>query len=364
MIQQPGSPGSKKLQRSLFSAISKLCRAPFLEFSAVEFLARLTVHIPNRYQHYRRYAGIYASATRRHLGLGSFCRRSRGKSKPRAWRPNLGPVRPGIGRFGLLVAFSCRRRGACPSCGAKYRVETAAHLVDAVLPRVPYRQWVLSLPKRLRYYAGHDSRHGAALLRIFLRAVETEIRRSTTDVPMDLPTPARMAAVSFFHRCGASLNEYLHFHSLISDGLFSLPVEASPESPPSFHPARPIEEKEIDRLTETLRRRMLRYATRKNLLDPEETQNMETWQGHGGFSLYASHPIAAEDRSALERVARYCARPPFAENRLRLLDDGRVLYEARARKGLARETLLLPPLLFLDRIAKVIPPPRVHRHIY
>ena len=29
--------------------------------------------------------------------------------------------------------------------------ERAARLVDGVLPRVPVRQWVLSLPYRLRY---------------------------------------------------------------------------------------------------------------------------------------------------------------------------------------------------------------------
>ena len=35
-----------------------------------------------------------------------------------------------------LVAFSCKRRGFCPSCGARRMVETAAHLVDNVLPAV------------------------------------------------------------------------------------------------------------------------------------------------------------------------------------------------------------------------------------
>jgi ribosomal protein S27E len=30
-----------------------------------------------------------------------------------------------------LVAFSCKRRGFCPSCGAKRLVESAALLVDA-----------------------------------------------------------------------------------------------------------------------------------------------------------------------------------------------------------------------------------------
>ena len=50
-----------------------------------------------------------------------------------------------------LVAFSCKRRGFCPSCGARRMAETAALLVDGVLPQQPVRQWVLSLPFALRY---------------------------------------------------------------------------------------------------------------------------------------------------------------------------------------------------------------------
>ena len=49
-----------------------------------------------------------------------------------------------------LVAFSCKRRGFCPSCGARRMAQTAAHLVDHVIPRVPVRQWALSLPIPLR----------------------------------------------------------------------------------------------------------------------------------------------------------------------------------------------------------------------
>ena len=50
-----------------------------------------------------------------------------------------------------LVAFSCKRRGFCPSCGGRRMAETAARLVDRVLPEVPIRQWVLTLPYPLRY---------------------------------------------------------------------------------------------------------------------------------------------------------------------------------------------------------------------
>ena len=36
-----------------------------------------------------------------------------------------------------LVAFSCKGRGFCPSCGGRRMTERAAHLIDHVLPRAP-----------------------------------------------------------------------------------------------------------------------------------------------------------------------------------------------------------------------------------
>jgi hypothetical protein len=55
-----------------------------------------------------------------------------------------------------FVAFSCKRRGCCPSCGARRMVESAALLVDQVLPAVPMRQWVLSVPFPLRFLFASD----------------------------------------------------------------------------------------------------------------------------------------------------------------------------------------------------------------
>ena len=48
---------------------------------------------------------------------------------------------------GFVVAFSAKGRGACPSCDGRQMAQTAAHLVDRVIPRVPVRQWVISVPK-------------------------------------------------------------------------------------------------------------------------------------------------------------------------------------------------------------------------
>jgi hypothetical protein len=52
----------------------------------------------------------------------------------------------------FLIAYSCKCRGVCPSCNTRRMTETAAHLVDHVFPPLPVRQWVLAVPKRLRYF--------------------------------------------------------------------------------------------------------------------------------------------------------------------------------------------------------------------
>ena len=55
-----------------------------------------------------------------------------------------------------IVAFSCKKRGFCPSCCARRMNDEAAHLVDQVLPEVVMRQWVLSFPYKLRYQMAHN----------------------------------------------------------------------------------------------------------------------------------------------------------------------------------------------------------------
>src|SRR6266568_8709989 len=61
----------------------------------------------------------------------------------------------------LLLAFSCKRRGFCPSCAGRRMAQTAAHLVERVIPWVPTRQWVVSVSVPLRYWmAARASRTG------------------------------------------------------------------------------------------------------------------------------------------------------------------------------------------------------------
>ena len=77
----------------------------------------------------------------------------------------------------LLVAFSCNNRGLCPSCSARRMANTAAHLVDRVVPNVPVRQWVLSLPFELRRLAAFRADVLTACSRIFYETVATHYVR-------------------------------------------------------------------------------------------------------------------------------------------------------------------------------------------
>jgi hypothetical protein len=104
-------------------------------------------------------------------------RRTSRHGTPRVLAHGFARVRCENCRDELLVAFSCKGRGVCPSCNAKRAHVTAVHLVEQVLPHVPYRQWTLSFPHRVRWVLLKDVGLLSDVLTVFLRAVFTLQRR-------------------------------------------------------------------------------------------------------------------------------------------------------------------------------------------
>ena len=90
---------------------------------------------------------------------------------------------------------------------------------------------------------------------------------------------------------------------------------------------------------------------------------MLTWE-HVGFSLAASVCIAGHDQAGLERLLRYCAHPPFALERIEQVNEDRIVYRLPEPQRDGRPALSLIPLEFIDHLAALIPPPRLHRHLY
>ena len=118
-----------------------------------------------------------------------------------------------------VVAFSCKGRGFCPSCGTRRMVDTAALLVDQVIPDVaPVRQWVLSLPYRVRLLCAHDPMALSAVRAILVRAVSGYYERAAKRLGKPLP---RTGAVAFVQRFDSALRLNVHLHVLWLDGVFS-----------------------------------------------------------------------------------------------------------------------------------------------
>lgn len=229
-------------------------------------------------------------------------------------------------------------------------------MADHVFPRLPVRQWVLSFPKRLRYFLERDAKLVGRILQVFLRAVEAKLRAASPGAPAD----ARFGGVTFVQRLGSALNCHLHFHCCQIDGVFAAGADGM-----RFFAATGLDQGMVATLQEAVRGQVLDLFEKQGLLDQEAAANMRGWQHAGGFSLDASIRIEAWDRGGLERLLRYCARPPFASERLSWEKrSGRVIYELPKPRPNTPGAILLNPLELIDRLVLLMPPPRIHRHGY
>jgi hypothetical protein len=307
--------------------------------------------------------------------------------------------------FERLVPFSCKRRGICPSCGGRRMTAQAAHLVDAVLPQVPCRQWVLTLPYRLRYILAWDHALCRAVLAVYVRALLGFQRRKARSRDVE----GRGGAVTVIQRFGSALNLNVHFHTLVLDGVF----QRESEGRLRFYPSPPPTDLEVAGLLETIRSRILRLLRRRGLIgediDPEAqdpfvsqssllaglsnaavlgrvalgpragrrirrigTDPDAPWitspgprQAHvQGFDLHANVAVARNDRTRLESLCRYLLRPAISQERLKLTPGGDVLVELRSTWSDGTTHLHFGPLELLEKLAALIPRPRINLLLY
>ena len=149
--------------------------------------------------------------------------------------------------FERLVPFSCKRRGFCSSCGGRRMAEHAATLVDHLLPQVPVRQWVLTLPYRLRYRLAWDHALCRAVLGVYARTLLAFYARTAR--ARGIPG-GQTGTVTVIQRFGSGLQLNVHFHTLVLDGVFSQP------GPLVFHPAPPPSDDDVAHVLATVRARV------------------------------------------------------------------------------------------------------------
>lgn len=282
----------------------------------------------------------------------------------------------------LLVGFSCKRRGFCPSCTARRASDCAAHLADHVLPRAPVRQWVLSFPRRVRWHLARNPKLLTKVIRIFQRELAKSYKTRAAEAGVE---DGQTGAVTFVQRFGSYLNLNVHFHAVVPDGVFT---RSGDTEGACFHPLpRPEPGVTRDILLRTGRKvvRLLDAhfedveavsSFSESVLDSLMATSVQTGRappGSGysptetdtaahqeGFSLHCGVRIHENDRQGLEQLLGYGGRGPLAQSRLTETDDGRYAYRLRRPMPDGRGTLVLTGPELVGRLAALVPPPRAN----
>ncbi|HVW99070.1 MAG TPA: transposase, partial [Candidatus Babeliaceae bacterium] len=317
-------------------------------------------------------------------------------------------VQCGTCKHEKMVAFSCKKRGFCPSCGAKRMIESAALLVDDILTRQPYRQWVLSVPYPLRFLFANQPVVLNSVLKIVHRTIETYLIKKAGFNKKK----ARTGAVTYIQRFGSALNLNLHpanstgqvFHMLFLGGVF---VEDANQKQRFVTISQPKSE-EIVHLTHQLSLRVARHLERIGFIERDaensylvedafQNNEMAEHQSHSinyriamgpqkgkkvfrlqtvapiteeatleivgkvaGFSLHAGVVVKANQRDKLERICRYIARPAISNQRLSLTPQGKIRYELKTPYRDGTTHIFFEPLDFISKLAALVPPPKVN----
>jgi hypothetical protein len=276
----------------------------------------------------------------------------------------------------LLVPFSCKAKAVCPSCVGRRMAETAAFLVDQVLPVARWRQWTLSFPIQIRLLLVREPKQLSKVVTTFLRAVFAWQRRQARKIGIRDP---QCGSVSLLQRFGSLLQLTPHTHSWIPDGVFYTAADGTMQ----FQWLPPPKPQEVARLLDKIRRRVLKVCAIE-LAQPDDDQlalvhaqseaiepalrpdrqnqvrsNPLALSGYiSGFSLHAGLSVGANKREKLERLLRYGMRPAIATRRLSITADGKVRLKLRKPYFTGQTDVFFEPLAFLRRLAAIVPPPR------
>jgi len=237
-----------------------------------------------------------------------------------------------------LLAFSCKGRYFCPSCHAKRLAIWAQWLDTTLLAPVPHRQVVLTIPKRLRAYCLYRRRLLGEIARVAARTLTGAIRTLTGEPDLAI------GIVACLQTHGSRANWHPHLHLLVTDGGFR------PDGTFVSWAAH-----DTARLTEALRRAVLRLFVRVELFDEDQAAGMLTWP-HSGFHVHTAVWVPEHDRAFATRLARYCARNPVALDRLTYDRAATtVTYRSDKSEGPTAGTETADPLEFLARVLVHIP---------
>jgi hypothetical protein len=303
--------------------------------------------------------------------------------------------------FDRLVAFSCKRRGFCPSCVGRRMADLAVHLEQEVFPEVPVRQWVCSMPWSIRAVLGYDRKLCAAVVSAFVGEVSRSLRhRAKRELGLASVGEAHTGAVAVVQRADSALRLNVHVHALVVDGVY---VREATKGPLAFHALDPPSRDEVEDVAARTALRVAKLFAGQGrsleapadgdpliadepvlascigaaagglgltgeragrpllrLVDPRLSRPDEPVGEVSGFNVHAAVAVAAKDRVRLERLCRYLCRPPIALERLEEHPSGKLRYGLKKPWSDGTVAVLLEPADLIARVCALIPPPRFH----
>ena len=292
------------------------------------------------------------------------------------------------------VAFSCKRRGFCVSCATRRMHDTTFHLLESVFPAVPVRQWVLSFPFEIRFLLAVFPE----LLSPFLHIIQRTIQDFLCRKAQISPSEGKSGAVTAIQRFGSALNLNIHFHSIVTDGVYLLR-----KGKPQFKRVKPPTIKELSEILSTIVKKLFRWLVRHGYLiqdnetmhlaeqdaptaltalqvasityriafgprqgrkvqsiktlPPTDEEGGELCIRHQGFSIHAQTAFHAKNQQRLSNLCRYLFRPALAHDRLYWDEQSQVIYELKTPYRDGTTHLSFEPLEFMQKLAALVPKP-------
>ena len=213
-------------------------------------------------------------------------------------------------------------------------------MLTEVLEDVPHRQWVFSLPKRLRIYFKYDRKLLGKLSKCVNDILSNYLKETVT---FENGTPGIVCAIQTF---GDFLNFNPHLHIIATDGCFSNDNEFMVGISP----------KEED-LIPAFKQAVFNLLLKEGKITNAVIENMNSWI-HDGFHVYCGKPIYSWDDKGLEKLGQYIVRAPLSQERMTYIpkeqsNDGKakVIYKGKTSK----KTQVFYALDWLARLITHIP---------
>ena len=261
----------------------------------------------------------------------------------------------------FFVAFSCRQRCCCPSCDQKRSLLLGHRLTDEIFADVPHRQWVFTMPKRLRILFRYDRQLLGALCRLAYESICEVMQQESGDKDA---VPGMIGATQTF---GNLAHWHPHVHAIVSDGVF--------DKDDHFVIVPDVD---LSRCVLLWRKKVFDLLLREEKITQEVVDSMCQWS-HSGFSIDNSVRIEADDQVGLQRLTGYIIRCPFSLARMiKVTEDGKVIYrtgkstclrfpehgDEQLKAGTLRNFQVFEPLEFLAEVTQHIPEKGQHQIHY